>query len=119
MAPKELSELTMLSRRKSHLLGQITHIKNSLESVDLPLNQVGFKKKKLASLSKVKAKIDIFQNKSYSILLDEELKNFEDSLDRMEEDTGNLEASLNTLLQPSNMNTSKLSVKNDYSNCNV
>ncbi|GFR02327.1 hypothetical protein TNCT_348121 [Trichonephila clavata] len=37
----------------------------------------------------------------------------------MEEDTDNLEASLNTLFEPSNVNTSELSVKNDFANCNV
>ncbi|GFQ75882.1 hypothetical protein TNCT_1401 [Trichonephila clavata] len=37
----------------------------------------------------------------------------------MVEDAGNLEASLNTLLEPSNVNTSELSDKNNFSNCNV
>ncbi|GFX45462.1 hypothetical protein TNCV_2739991 [Trichonephila clavipes] len=81
MAPRELSELTVLSRRKSHLLGQITRIKNSLDNVDSPLNEVGLKKK-LASLSEVKAKIEVLRNESYSVLSDEELPNFEDSLER-------------------------------------
>ncbi|GFX91978.1 hypothetical protein TNCV_5004421 [Trichonephila clavipes] len=49
MAPKQLLKLTVLSGRKSHLLGQITRIKNSLESVDSPINQVELKNK-LASL---------------------------------------------------------------------
>ncbi|GFR01892.1 uncharacterized protein TNCT_302411 [Trichonephila clavata] len=37
----------------------------------------------------------------------------------MEEDADNLEVSLNTLLEPSNVNTSELSVKNNFTNCNV
>ncbi|GFU90032.1 hypothetical protein TNCV_2439191 [Trichonephila clavipes] len=70
MAPKELSELTMFNRRKAHLLGQITRIRNSLENVDSPLNQVEIRTK-LASLSEVKAKIDKLRTESYRILSDE------------------------------------------------
>ncbi|GFX12184.1 hypothetical protein TNCV_1103021 [Trichonephila clavipes] len=62
MAPKELSELTVFNRRKAHLLGQITRIRNSLENVESPLNQVE-KRAKLASLSEVKAKIDKLDRK--------------------------------------------------------
>ncbi|GFW41128.1 uncharacterized protein TNCV_3399041 [Trichonephila clavipes] len=83
MAPKELSELTMFNRRKAHLLGQITRIRNSLENVDSPLNQVEIRTK-LASLSEVKAKIDKLRTESYRILSDEELMDFETSLDTME-----------------------------------
>ncbi|GFX33531.1 hypothetical protein TNCV_1931981 [Trichonephila clavipes] len=64
MAPKELSELTVFNRRKAHLLGQITRIRNSLENVESPLNQVE-KRAKLASLSEVKAKIDKLRTESY------------------------------------------------------
>ncbi|GFY16515.1 hypothetical protein TNCV_735441 [Trichonephila clavipes] len=42
MAPKELSELTVFNRRKAHLLGQITRIRNSLENVDSPLRKPNF-----------------------------------------------------------------------------
>ncbi|GFR15290.1 hypothetical protein TNCT_239261 [Trichonephila clavata] len=100
MAPKKLSELTVLSRRKSRLLGQIMRIKNCLENLNSLLNQAGLKNK-LASLSENKGKIDVLQNESYSVLSDEELPNFGSSLDKMEEDAGNLEASLNTLPKPS------------------
>ncbi|GFT21948.1 uncharacterized protein TNCV_2383331 [Trichonephila clavipes] len=44
---------------------------------------------------------------------------FEASLDTMEVDADNLEVSLNTLLESSNVNTSELSVKNDFANYNV
>ncbi|GFW69086.1 uncharacterized protein TNCV_2919841 [Trichonephila clavipes] len=118
MAPKELSELTMFNRRKAHLLGQITRIRNSLENVDSPLNQVEIRTK-LASLSEVKAKIDKLRTESYRILSDEELMDFETSLDTMEVDADNLEVSLNTLLESSNVDTSELSVKNDFANYNV
>ncbi|GFW35260.1 integrase catalytic domain-containing protein [Trichonephila clavipes] len=118
MAPKELSELTVFNRRKAHLLGQITRIRNSLENVDSPLNQVEIRTK-LASLSEVKAKIDKLRTESYRILSDEELMDFEASLDTMEVDADNLEVSLNTLLESSNVNTSELSVKNDFANYNV
>ncbi|GFY00701.1 uncharacterized protein TNCV_2140941 [Trichonephila clavipes] len=115
---KELSELTVFNRRKAHLLGQITRIRNSLENVDSPLNQVE-KRTKLASLSEVKAKIDKLRTESYRILSDEELMDFETSLDTMEVDADNLEVSLNTLLESSNVDTSELSVKNDFANYNV
>ncbi|GFQ84376.1 uncharacterized protein TNCT_629011 [Trichonephila clavata] len=92
MAPRKPSELTVLSRRKSRLLGQITQIKNCLENVDSPLNQAGLKHK-LASLSEIKGKIDTLRNESYSVLSDEELPNFESSLDKMEKDADNLESS--------------------------
>ncbi|GFQ69426.1 DUF1758 domain-containing protein [Trichonephila clavata] len=92
MAPRELSELTVLSRRKSHLLGQITRIKNCLENVDSPLNQAGLKNK-LASLYEIKGKIDALRTESYNVLSDEEFPNFESSLDKMEEDADNLESS--------------------------
>ncbi|GFW72766.1 integrase catalytic domain-containing protein [Trichonephila clavipes] len=118
MAPKELSELTVFNRRKAHLLGQITRIRNSLENVDSPLNQVEIRTK-LASLSEVKAKIDKLRTESYRILSDEELMDFEASLDTMEVDADNLEVSLNTLLESSNVNTSELSVKNDFAYYNV
>ncbi|GFS83699.1 integrase catalytic domain-containing protein [Trichonephila clavipes] len=118
MALKELSELTVFNRRKAHLLGQITRIRNSLENVDSPLNQVE-KRTKLASLSEVKAKIDKLRTESYRILSDEELMDFETSLDSMEVDADNLEVSLNTLLESSNVDTSELSVKNDFANYNV
>ncbi|GFW22153.1 integrase catalytic domain-containing protein [Trichonephila clavipes] len=118
MAPKELSELTVFNRRKAHLLGQITRIRNSLENVDSPLNQVEIRTK-LASLSEVKAKIDKLRTESYRILSDEELMDFETSLDTMEVDADNLEVSLNTLLESSNVDTSELSVKNDFANYNV
>ncbi|GFW74109.1 DUF1758 domain-containing protein [Trichonephila clavipes] len=118
MAPKELSELTVFNRRKAHLLGQITRIRNSLENVDSPLNQVEIRTK-LASLSEVKAKIDKLRTESYRVLSDEELIDFEASLDTMEVDADNLEVSLNTLLESSNVNTSELSVKNDFANYNV
>ncbi|GFS68277.1 integrase catalytic domain-containing protein [Trichonephila clavipes] len=118
MAPKELSELTVFNRRKAHLLGQITRIRNSLENVESPLNQVE-KRAKLASLSEVKAKIDKLRTESYGVLSDEELMDFEASLDTMEVDADNLEVSLNTLLESSNVNTSELSVKNDFANYNV
>ncbi|GFS48399.1 DUF1758 domain-containing protein, partial [Trichonephila clavipes] len=118
MAPKELSELTVFNRRKAHLLGQITRIRNSLENVDSPLNQVEIRTK-LASLSEVKAKIDKLRTESYRVLSDEELMDFEASLDTMEVDADNLEASLNTLLESSNVDTSELSVKNDFANYNV
>ncbi|GFX46232.1 uncharacterized protein TNCV_2298791 [Trichonephila clavipes] len=118
MAPKELSELTVFNRRKAHLLGQITRIRNSLENVDSPLNQVEIRTK-LASLSEVKAKIDKLRTESYRVLSDEELMDFEASLDTMEVDADNLEVSLNTLLESSNVNTSELSVKNDFTNYNV
>ncbi|GFV08186.1 integrase catalytic domain-containing protein [Trichonephila clavipes] len=118
MAPKELSELTVFNRRKAHLLGQITRIRNALENVDSPLNQVE-KRTKLASLSEVKAKIDKLRTESYRILSDEELMDFETSLDTMEVDADNLEVSLNTLLESSNVDTSELSVKNDFANYNV
>ncbi|GFW09715.1 uncharacterized protein TNCV_867781 [Trichonephila clavipes] len=118
MAPKELSELTMFNRRKAHLLGQITRIRNSLENVDSPLNQVEIRTK-LASLSEVKAKIDKLRTESYRILSDEELMDFETSLDTKEVDADNLEVSLNTLLESSNVDTSELSVKNDFANYNV
>ncbi|GFW91384.1 integrase catalytic domain-containing protein [Trichonephila clavipes] len=118
MAPKELSELTMFNRRKAHLLGQITRIRNSLENADSPLNQVEIRTK-LASLSEVKAKIDKLRIESYRILSDEELMDFETSLDTMEVDADNLEVSLNTLLESSNVDTSELSVKNDFANYNV
>ncbi|GFY24394.1 integrase catalytic domain-containing protein [Trichonephila clavipes] len=118
MAPKELSELTVFNRRKAHLLGQITRIRNSLENVDSPLNQVKIRTK-LASLSEVKAKIDKLRTESYRILSDEELMDFETSLDTMEVDADNLEVSLNTLLESSNVDTSELSVKNDFVNYNV
>ncbi|GFR20898.1 hypothetical protein TNCT_647411 [Trichonephila clavata] len=90
MAPRELSEFTLLSRHKSRLLCQIMRIKNCLENVDSPLNQAGLKNK-LASLSEIKGKIDILRDESYSVLSDEELPNFESSLDKMEEDADNLE----------------------------
>ncbi|GFV60999.1 hypothetical protein TNCV_3845781 [Trichonephila clavipes] len=83
MAPKELSELTVFNRRKAHLLGQITRIRNSLENVESPLNQVE-KRAKLTSLSEVKAKIDKLRTESYGVLSDEELMDFEASLDTME-----------------------------------
>ncbi|GFW04242.1 integrase catalytic domain-containing protein [Trichonephila clavipes] len=118
MAPKELSELTVFNRRKAHLLGQITRIRNSLENVDSPLNQVEIRTK-LASLSEVKAKIDKLRTESYRILSDEELMDFETSLDTMEVDADNLEVSINTLLESSNVDTSELSVKNDFANYNV
>ncbi|GFW92832.1 integrase catalytic domain-containing protein [Trichonephila clavipes] len=118
MAPKELSELTVFNRRKAHLLGQITRIRNSLENVDSPLNQVEIRTK-LASLSEVKAKIDKLRTESYRVLSDEELMDFEASLDTMEVDADNLEVSLNTLLESSNVDTSELSVKNDFANYNV
>ncbi|GFU30057.1 integrase catalytic domain-containing protein [Trichonephila clavipes] len=118
MAPKELSELTVFNRRKAHLLGQITRIRNSLENVDSPLNQVELRTK-VASLSEVKAKIDKLRTESYRVLSDEELMDFEASLDTMEVDADNLEVSLNTLLESSNVNTSELSVKNDFANYNV
>ncbi|GFV27675.1 integrase catalytic domain-containing protein [Trichonephila clavipes] len=118
MAPKELSELTVFNRRKAHLLGQITRIRNSLENVDSPLNQVEIRTK-LASLSEVKAKIDKLWTESYRVLSDEELMDFEASLDTMEVDADNLEVSLNTLLESSNVDTSELSVKNDFANYNV
>ncbi|GFY23605.1 uncharacterized protein TNCV_1039041 [Trichonephila clavipes] len=118
MAPKELSELTVFNRRKAHLLGQITRIRNSLENVDSPLNQVEIRTK-VASLSEVKAKIDKLRTESYRVLSDEELMDFEASLDTMEVDADNLEVSLNTLLESSNVNTSELSVKNDFANYNV
>ncbi|GFY24036.1 hypothetical protein TNCV_1010891 [Trichonephila clavipes] len=92
MAPKELSELTVFNRRKAHLLGQITRIRNSLENVDSPLNQVEIRTK-LASLSEVKAKIDKLRTESYRVLSDEELIDFEASLDTMEVDADNLEVS--------------------------
>ncbi|GFU55476.1 uncharacterized protein TNCV_2812921 [Trichonephila clavipes] len=85
MAPKELSELTVFNRRKAHLLGQITRIRNSLENVESPLNQVEIRTK-LASLSEVKAKIDKLRTESYRVLSDEELMDFETSLDTMEVD---------------------------------
>ncbi|GFW45953.1 DUF1758 domain-containing protein [Trichonephila clavipes] len=44
---------------------------------------------------------------------------FEASLDTMEVDVDNLEVSLNTLLESSNVDTSELSVKNDFANYNV
>ncbi|GFT95846.1 uncharacterized protein TNCV_311981 [Trichonephila clavipes] len=91
---------------------------NSLENVDSPLNQVE-KRTKLASLSEVKAKIDKLRTESYRVLSDEELMDFESSLDTMEVDADNLEVSLNTLLESSNVNTSELSVKNDFANYNV
>ncbi|GFX99310.1 integrase catalytic domain-containing protein [Trichonephila clavipes] len=118
MAPKELSELTVFNRRKAHLLGQITRIRNSLENVDSPLNQVEIRTK-VASLSEVKAKIDKLRTESYRIHSDEELMDFETSLDTMEVDADNLEMSLNTLLESSNVDTSELSVKNDFANYNV
>ncbi|GFW41652.1 integrase catalytic domain-containing protein [Trichonephila clavipes] len=118
MAPKELSELTVFNRRKAHLLGQITRIRNTLENVDSPLNQVEIRTK-LGSLSEVKAKIDKLRTESYRVLSDEELIDFEASLDTMEEDADNLEVSLNTLLESSNVDTSELSVKNDFANYNV
>ncbi|GFX79346.1 integrase catalytic domain-containing protein [Trichonephila clavipes] len=118
MAPKELSELTVFNRMKAHLLGQITRIRNSLENVDSPLNQVEIRTK-LASLSEVKAKIDKLRTESYRVLSDEELMDFETSLDTMEVDADNLEVSLNTLLESSNVDTSELSVKNDFANYNV
>ncbi|GFY02362.1 uncharacterized protein TNCV_3502441 [Trichonephila clavipes] len=118
MAPKELSDLTVFNRRKAHLLGQITRIRNFLENVDSPLNQVEIRTK-LASLSEVKAKIDKLQTESYRVLSDEELMDFEASLDTMEVDADNLEVSLNTLLESSNVDTSELSVKNDFANYNV
>ncbi|GFV52374.1 DUF1758 domain-containing protein [Trichonephila clavipes] len=118
MSPKELSELTVFNRRKAHLLGQITRIRNSLENEDSPLNQVEIRTK-LASLSEVKAKIDKLRTESYRVLSDEELMDFEASLDTMEGDADNLEVSLNTLLESSNVNTSELSVKNDFANYNV
>ncbi|GFV49408.1 DUF1758 domain-containing protein [Trichonephila clavipes] len=90
MAPKELSKLTVFNRRKAHLLGQITRIRNSLENVDSPLNQVEIRTK-LASLSEVKAKIDKLRTESYRVLSDEELMDFEASLDTMEVDADNLE----------------------------
>ncbi|GFX47604.1 integrase catalytic domain-containing protein [Trichonephila clavipes] len=93
MAPKELSELTVFNRRKAHLLGQITRIRNSLENVESPLNQVE-KRAKLASLSEVKAKIDKLRTESYGVLSDEELMDFEASLDTMEVDADNLEDSV-------------------------
>ncbi|GFV29801.1 hypothetical protein TNCV_1926261 [Trichonephila clavipes] len=108
MAPKELSELTVFNRRKAHLLGQITCIRNSLENVDSPLNQVEIRTK-LASLSEVKAKIDKLRTESYRVLSDEELMDFETSLDTMEVDADNLEVSLNTLLESSNVDTSEAS----------
>ncbi|GFS99906.1 integrase catalytic domain-containing protein [Trichonephila clavipes] len=118
MAPKELSELTVFNRREAHLFGQITRIRNSLENVDSPLNQVEIRTK-LASLSEVKAKIDKLRTESYRVLSDEELMDFEASLDTMEVDADNLEVSLNTLLESSNVDTSELSVKNDFANYNV
>ncbi|GFW08752.1 integrase catalytic domain-containing protein [Trichonephila clavipes] len=98
MAPKELSELTVFNRRKANLLGQITRIRNSLENVDLPLNQVEIRTK-LASLSEVKAKIDKLRTESYRVLSDEELMDFEASLDTMEVDADNLESHLRALKQ--------------------
>ncbi|GFY18745.1 uncharacterized protein TNCV_2399651 [Trichonephila clavipes] len=118
MAPKELAELTVFNRRKAHLFGQITRIRNSLENVDSPLNQVEIRTK-LASLSEVKAKIDKLRTESYRVLSDEELMDFEASLDTMEVDADNLEVSLNTLLESSNVNTSELSVKMIFANYNV
>ncbi|GFS75065.1 uncharacterized protein TNCV_1397011 [Trichonephila clavipes] len=118
MAPKELSELTVFNRRKAHLLGQITCTRNSLENVDSPLNQVEIRTK-FASLSEVKAKIDKLRTESYRVLSDEELMDFEASLDTMEVDADNLEVSLNTLLESSNVDTSELSVKYDFANYNV
>ncbi|GFQ84517.1 hypothetical protein TNCT_735931 [Trichonephila clavata] len=82
------------------------------------LNQAG-RKNKLASLSEINGKIDVLLDESYSVLSDEELPNFESSLDKMEKDADNLEVSLNTLLESSNVNTSELSVKNNFTNCNV
>ncbi|GFS99703.1 integrase catalytic domain-containing protein [Trichonephila clavipes] len=118
MSPKELSELTVFNRRKAHLLVQITRIRNSFENVDSPLNQVEIRTK-LASLSEVKAKIEKLRTESYRVLSDEELMDFEASLDTMEVDADNLEVSLNTLLESSNVDTSELSVKNDFANYNV
>ncbi|GFW74464.1 integrase catalytic domain-containing protein [Trichonephila clavipes] len=94
MAPKELSELTVFNRRKAHLLCQITRIRNSLENVDSPLNQVEIRTK-LASLSEVKAKIDKLRTESYRVLSDEELMDFEASLYTMEVDADNLEVDRN------------------------
>ncbi|GFV89176.1 integrase catalytic domain-containing protein [Trichonephila clavipes] len=94
MAPKELSELTVFNRRKAHLLGQITRIRNSSENVDSPLNKVEIRTK-LASLSEVKAKIDKLQTESYRVLSDEELMDFEASLNTMEVDADNLEVDRN------------------------
>ncbi|GFV95051.1 hypothetical protein TNCV_1030491 [Trichonephila clavipes] len=80
------------------------------KNVDSPLNQVEIRTK-LASLSEVKAKIDKLRTESYRVLSDEELMDFETSLDTMEVDADNLEVSLNTLLKSSNVDTSELSVK--------
>ncbi|GFV46427.1 DUF1758 domain-containing protein [Trichonephila clavipes] len=66
---------------------------NSLENVDSPLNQVEIRTK-LASLSEVKAKIDKLRTESYRVLSDEELMDFETSLDTMEVDADNLEDSV-------------------------
>ncbi|GFR31941.1 hypothetical protein TNCT_382591 [Trichonephila clavata] len=44
---------------------------------------------------------------------------FQRQVGQMEEDTDNLELCLNTLLEPSNVNTSELSVKKDFATCNV
>ncbi|GFS48529.1 uncharacterized protein TNCV_309651 [Trichonephila clavipes] len=114
-----LLEVSLESLEKeTHLLGQIIRIRNSLENVDSPLNQVEIRTK-LASLSEVKAKIDKLRTESYRVLSDEELMDFEASLDTMEVDADNLEVSLNILLESSNVDTSELSVKNDFANYNV
>ncbi|GFU62856.1 integrase catalytic domain-containing protein [Trichonephila clavipes] len=114
----ECAERHLWTKESTSVLGQITRIRNSLENVDSPLNQVEIRTK-LASLSEVKAKIDKLRTESYRVLSDEELMDFEASLDTMEVDADNLEVSLNTLLESSNVDTSELSMKNDFANYNV
>ncbi|GFS88232.1 hypothetical protein TNCV_3149901 [Trichonephila clavipes] len=75
------------------------------------------KKKENYALKNEKKKITLrtietkLRPKATGFFSDEELMDFEASLDTMEVDADNLEVSLNTLLESSNVNTSELSVK--------
>ncbi|GFU85336.1 uncharacterized protein TNCV_2386411 [Trichonephila clavipes] len=115
---KRIKQSVFLDKESTSARSEITRIRNSLENVDSPLNQVEIRTK-LASLSEVKAKIDKLRTESYRVLSDEELMDFEASFDTMEVDADNLEVSLNTLLEYSNVDTFELSVKNDFANYNV
>ncbi|GFY22651.1 hypothetical protein TNCV_2179121 [Trichonephila clavipes] len=114
MVPSVLSLPTLLCRRQSHLLRQITRIKKLFGKCGFAIES-SWIKNKLASLPEDKAKIDFLRNEScYSFLSDEEIPNFEDSLDKMEEDADKLEVSLCTLFELSNGNTFRLSKNSDF-----
>ncbi|GFW93556.1 DUF1758 domain-containing protein [Trichonephila clavipes] len=93
-----LEEIIRLNKESTSARSDYTHYRTSLENVDSPLNQVEIRTK-LASLSEGKAKIDKLRTESYRVLSDEELMDFEASLDTMEVDADNLESHLRAIKQ--------------------